>query len=752
MKINNNSSFRIAHVRKMATGEWDMPQLLIDHLEKVAGLSAMFGDSFHSSEWAFNAGLGHDISKSRNEWQTYVMAVSGYGTDAPPMESYQKIEHASSSAKVAEEIFGKAIGRILAYLIAGHHTGLPDWSGSVSSLQYRLQLAKTDSIPSQFRQLLEKRKKSIVVPPFKFAPKDIGFSLWIRMLFSCLVDADYLDTEAYMVPENAAKRNMYLDLEHLKRKFNEYMERLQKETLQKSDTPVNRIRQVVLGDCRSAADQPPGFFSLTVPTGGGKTLSSLAFALGHACRYKKNRIIYVMPYTSIIEQNADVFRTVLGDDQVIEHHCNIEEKNTQEEAIARLAMENWDAPVIVTTTVQFYESLFASKPGACRKLHNIAESVVILDEAQLMPTEYLKPILSCLQSLTEHFGTSVVVCTATQPVLEKQSSFPGFPGLPEGSIREIIKDVPLLYRTLRRVEFDPIDVQSIRTWNDIAEEISSEERVLCIVSDRKSCRELHALMPKGTYHLSALMCPQHRSDVIKRIKEDLHGDMPVRVVSTQLVEAGVDIDFPVVYRSLAGLDSIAQAAGRCNREGLLSQEGKQGRVVVFRGPRNTPSGILRKASETTAGMVMNGLTDPLAPANFQTFFSELYWKANTLDAHQICELSIPDTEECGIQFRSISEAFHLIESSNMKTIFIPYGKGNTLIEHVKRFGLDTRTQRKLQRFSVQIRDAQFQQLLHRGSLVEASVNFFALQCHIEYSDEVGLLIDEINDNPESYLA
>ena len=299
------------------------------------------------------------------------------------------------------------------------------------------------------------------------------------------------------------------------------------------------------------AGEDQGIFSLSVPTGGGKTLSSLAFALEHAIKHKLDRIIYVIPYTSIIEQNADVFRNAVGDDQVVEHHSNLEENDSTPKS--RLACENWDAPIIVTTSVQFFESLFAARSSRCRKLHNIVKSVVVLDEAQLVPVDYLSPILKTMQLLVDHYEVSFVISTATQPAFkERIVGGKRFPGLK--NVKEIMgedKDVDLLYQSLKRnhIQF-PSDIYITASWEEIADQLQQYEQVLCIVSDRKSCRELHSLMPRGTFHLSALMCGQHRSQIIKTIKKKLQNKETVRVISTQLVEAGVDFDFPVVYRAL----------------------------------------------------------------------------------------------------------------------------------------------------------------------------------------------------------
>ncbi|HOE99514.1 MAG TPA: CRISPR-associated helicase Cas3' [Rectinema sp.] len=743
-----NNPELIAHVRKNKDGTWANPQPLIDHLEGSAKLASRFAEAFNSASWAYAAGFTHDIGKAASIWQHYLRVKSGYDDEAHLEIKAGKQDHSSPSAKFVEEQFGKATGRILSYCIAGHHSGLPDWIGSPSSLSFRLQNIKTCSIPEEYRK--DPRFSGSFVPPWKFDNRSLDMSLWIRMIFSCIVDADFLDTESYMEPDNKKTRGDYLSLAELLIQFNSYMDKMIKKTIEEENTIVNQARQKILVECRSAAKSKAGFFSLTVPTGGGKTLSSMAFALEHAAKFGKERIIYVIPYTSIIEQNADVFRKVLGEEQVIEHHSNLDENDSNPKS--RLAAENWDAPIIVTTSVQFFESLFAAKPSRCRKLHNIVNSVVVLDEAQLIPTGYLEPILATMKLLCEHYKVTFVLCTATQPAFEAQDDYPQFPGLPRGSVREIIQDVPRLYRELRRVEVDPVDTNTTRRWEEIAEELKSFERVLCVVSDRRSCRELHALMPKGTYHLSALMCAQHRSDCIAEIKERLKTTEPVRVISTQLVEAGVDIDFPVVYRAMAGLDSIAQSAGRCNREGKLKTNGGLGKVVVFTPQRKPPAGILRKASETTARLLDSGLKDPIDHAAFSQYFSELYWKVNSLDEKGIMKMLSPDMQDCGIQFRSAAEAFHIIDDAMQKTVLVPYGEGEKFIAELKAKGPERWLLRKLQRYSVTIYNDQFYALLNRGSIEEVSPGLFALTCKIEYDDVVGLLIDEMPNDPKSFIA
>lgn len=735
---------KIAHVRTNDDGAWDKPQLLKEHLLNVAQLTRDFADQFQSGTWGYAAGIAHDAGKDTHIWQKYIRKKSGYDEEAHLEGQLGKIEHSCHGAKLTEEVFGKGIGRLLGYCIAGHHAGLPDWlpgdAGAQSSLCFRQQRTTTDGISGELKNVLAKLKPDR--PTWKFENNGLDLSLWIRMLFSSLVDADFLDTEKYMNKGKAQQRSGYLPIKVLLERYNSYMFA---KSASAAKTPINAIRQEILMDCRKAAEHKPGIFSLTVPTGGGKTLSSLAFALQHAAKYGLHRIIYVIPYTSIIEQNADVFREALSRDQVVEHHSNINEDDTSSKA--RLSAENWDAPVIVTTSVQFFESLFAAKPSRCRKLHNIVGSVVVLDEAQLIPVEYLTPILQTMDLLCRHYRVSFVISTATQPALESRDGFRGFP---KGSVREIISDVPRLYKNLKRVEVEtPKDWDKAIRWEDLALQLTREERVLCVVSDRKSCRNLHKLMPKGTYHLSALMCGQHRSEIISEIKQKLRDGAQVRVISTQLVEAGVDIDFPVVYRSLAGLDSIAQAAGRCNREGELAGKG---RVVVFIPPKKSPPGILRKACETTLAMLKASNSDPLEHSDFEKFFADIYWRANSLDSKGILDLLKADPLECGIQFRTAAEKFRIIDDTAQKTILVRYGEGEKFIGMLKSMGPERWLQRKLQRYSVNVYNRDFEKLRAQGAIEEVVPNVYAVTTNMQYDNTIGLLVDEMPDDPEAYIA
>ncbi|WP_211228368.1 CRISPR-associated endonuclease Cas3'' [Paenibacillus pinihumi] len=743
----------IAHVRRNTDGSWAEPHGLANHSEGTASRAESFASKFQSQQWAKAAGWGHDAGKGRPEWLAYLILKSGYDLEAHLEGKTGKVLHAIHGAELVERIYGKGIGRLLAYCIAGHHTGLPDWSSVEGAGQASLQFRK-----SQVNEMdLEQIDPSLIAklqefkplrPPWKFKG-GLDMSLWIRMLFSCLIDADYLDTESYMNQAKASIRGRYLSIAELKERLQLHNEALAKKA---DPTPVNVIRGEILQKCIQVAQGARGIYSMTVPTGGGKTLSGLTFALEHAFAQGLHRVIYVSSYMSILEQNAEVFRTAVGDDQVIEHHSNVIGEEVDDKI--RLAMENWDAPLIVTTSVQFFESLFAAKPGRCRKLHNIANSVIVLDEVQLLPPAFLAPILEALQLLVDRYNVSIVLSTATQPALkERRMGDQLFQGLKD--VKEIIgtdEQVQSLYDALIRTEIQfPNDPYAIESWENIAEQLIQFDQVLCIVSDRKSCRELHGQLPAGTYHLSTLMCGQHRSDKIREIKEKLEQNvtqklescLPVRVISTQLVEAGVDLDFPVVYRAFAGLDSIMQAAGRCNRNGKLLPE--LGKVVVFHPPRPAPIGILRKASETTKSILSMSTADAVtSPAVFEKFFKELYWRAHSLDEKEIVRLLDPqrnDPKECSIFFRTAAERFELIDDTNQRTILVPYRDGRLLLDNLRLNGPDRHLMRKLQRYTVTLYKREFEALQRQGAVKEIWSNIFALTSEIHYSEEVGILIE-----------
>jgi CRISPR-associated endonuclease/helicase Cas3 len=745
----------LAHVRQDKDGSYVIHDLE-EHLRAVAGLAASHASAMGSADWAHLAGLWHDLGKYAKEFQRRIKSVSGYDPDAHLEGSVGRVDHSTAGALHAVEQFG-VLGRILAYLIAGHHAGLPDWhSGETGGAALNARLGDKSHLERAFSQPIPQAILSQTKPASPPVGKSDGFALWVRMLFSCLVDADFLDTEAFMDEDKASQRAGYPAVEELLRRFNSHMN---ESFSGAAPTQVNRIRAEVLRQCREKANDAPGMFSLTVPTGGGKTLSSLAFALEHAAALeraerhsklpvKKRRLIYVIPYTSIIEQTANIFRAIFPD-AVVEHHSNLDPD--KETVKGRLATENWDAPIIVTTNVQFFESLFAARTSRCRKLHNIVNSVVVLDEAQLLPPEFLQPILTVMNLLAQHYGVTFVLSTATQPALNSRSGFGWtFKGL--DGVREIVSDPDSLYRDLERVTVElPEDLHQTQSWDEIAERMQTHESVLAVVNSRADARELHHRLPKGTLHLSALMCGEHRSRVIADIKRRLSMGEVVRVVSTQLVEAGVDVDFPVVYRALAGLDSIAQAAGRCNREGKL----ERGQVFVFVPPKPAPPGHLRRAAQTTVSLLFESRENPLRRELFQRYFEQLYWQAPSLDKHGIEGLLKPDgqaDDQLKVQFRTAAQRFQLIDESGYRSVIVRYGDSPALIGKLQKDGPERWLMRKLQRFTVSLPDYQFKKLLGNGDVREVHPGMFAQTSDALYHPELGVLVGDTNLDPNALVG
>lgn len=745
--------------------------LLVDHLKTVAALAAEFSKTFDTVEvskrWAYLAGLWHDLGKYRPGFQSYVRLANNPDAHIENKVGGREKTHSSAGALWAIQEFerthgvnGKLAGRVLAYLIAGHHAGLHDWDDGLKP-----RLESPDSHQELTEALAVKPRQDILHPsdvPFDPDLKRVpggasGFALWVRMLFSCLVDADFLDTEAHFDRNKSARRQGFPSLDQMRQTFDAHM-----ASLAVADTQINALRADILRQCRAKATLPAGFFSLTVPTGGGKTLSSLAFALEHARTTAISRVIYAIPYTSIIEQTADVFRDVfksLGYEVLVEHHSQADAAEKDETALSRLACENWDAPLVVTTNVQLFESLFAAKTSRCRKLHNLVNSVIVLDEAQQLPPAFLQPILDVLNILVKHYGVTVVLCTATQPALSSTTYFDASKNL-RGleNVREIIDDPDALFDALERVQVElPPDWTTHTTWVDIAAQLCAENCVLTIVNTRKAARELQSIMPPDTLHLSALMCGAHRKDVINHIKQRLKAKRegvdqePLRVISTQLVEAGVDIDFPVVYRALAGLDSIAQAAGRCNREGRLNGKG---RVVVFVPPEPSPPGHLRKGADACIATLHGQAQDPLARALFDRYFKEFYHSVD-LDSHCIVDMLKVEPRTLAMQFRSAAEAFRLIDDQDTAPVVVRYAPQRDIIEKLLgklvTEGPQRWLMRKLQRYTVSIHKRDADRMLGQGSLLLPMPGFY-VQVDTEnlYDPRLGLKIEGNVYNPAGF--
>jgi len=712
-------------------------QSLEDHLQGVAQRASTFAQSIGCEDWGALAGIWHDLGKYAADFQRYLLDANGVEVDQEDagISDSGKVDHSGAGAAHALATLG-VLGEPVAHIIAAHHAGLYDQAELEERLlrvsaKGRLDAALRGRPPAK---ILQSAMPGLPRIPGSQEREPLAYATWLRMLFSCLVDADVLDSEAFSTPAHSRQRGAYPTLATLKPRFDAHMAGF------KNETPVHQLRAEILADCRQRAAGAPGLYTLTVPTGGGKTLSSMAFALEHALRHGFKRVIYVIPYTSIIEQTADVFRGIFGD-AVVEHHSNFERDHETQRA--RLATENWDAPIIVTTNVQFFESLFAARTSRCRKLHNILGAVVILDEAQMLPPPFLQPVVDVLRLLGRHYPCSIVLCTATQPALTDRRSFgEHFRGLPTPT--ELVSDPQDLYRRLKRVEVELPDFTTATDWPELARQIEVHDCVLIIVNSRADAQALHALLPSGSLHLSGRMCGAHRSDLIQQIRSRLREKRenndrePLRVVSTSLIEAGVDVDFPVVYRAMAGLDSIAQAAGRCNREGLLDQPG---RVVVFVPPKEAPPGLQRMGAHSCRSVLNSHAGDPLQPELFTRYFKSLYSKPN-LDQHDIVKLLKNPRD---MRIREAADLFKLIDD-DQQAVLVPYQSDAADTRYADAHQLlmtlpaKGPALRKLQRFTVTVSRRDFHQLQRRSEVREPFPGVWELVSPAQYDLVSGLLL------------
>lgn len=746
-----------AHTKEDAPPElW---QSLEEHLMNVAETAATFASAFDAQPWGYAAGLWHDLGKYSPNFQAYLRRNST--DDAHRAEQCERVDHSSAGAQFAVEQLGVA-GHLLAYVISGHHAGLLDGIGDGPSLDKRLQKSTPDWRPAATRL---PHLRPLNFPPFladalakrHSDPRGTAFSMafFVRMLFSCLVDADFLDTERFMDPSRFASRPRWPEdvMGAMESALNQFMVRLSS-----NDSPVNREREEVRTACLQAAEQPPGLFSLTVPTGGGKTLSSLAFALRHASLHSLKRIIYVVPFTSIIEQNADVFRRVFQPlvqkelpDPVLEHHSAVQAG--EETLESRLASENWDAPLVVTTSIQFFESLFANRARRCRKLHNLACSVVVLDEAQKIPVDFLDPCLRALRELTSHYGTTVVLCTATQPAIHRRPDFPiGLEG-----VREIIPEPRRLQRALKRTTLEYL---GDLTDEALAGRLKEEAQVLCVVNTRDHARKVFHLLKDepSVLHLSAAMCPAHRSYIIRDIRRLLESKKPCRLIATQLVEAGVDLDFPSVYRSLAGLDSVIQAAGRCNRNGSR----QRGTVYLFKSEHPTSERFLSDTTNATVQLLGNRDSSPiyhdlLSLDTVEHYFRLYFWSQKSRwDSRAVLrELSLQNQKEFPFLFgfRTIADRFQLIRDSG-KPVIVPWGEeGASLCNELRKSWNVPRLDilRRLQRYTVQIPGKEWDRAVGRS--IELVHDRFPLliSAQIHYDSRLGLRLEGSDPCPDAFI-
>ena len=710
----------ISHVRLNSSGEVESIQSNEEHLSGVANLAEKFANEFGMGSWGKVLGLLHDKGKERKAFQDYIKKNSGYdSTIQYPTEH----THAFVGGVIAKSLYGKTATDLLCNQIVSHHTGLHDY--------YEMDGILNKEIPLGVNQSVE--KIGLNKPPF--APDFKDFNHLSRMLFSCLVDADYLDTELFMDEESARKRINDIKLESLLPLLETYIDNLQTSS---AESEVNAIRRLVQERCVSTADMAKGFYSLTVPTGGGKTLSSLVWALRHAVHNGMKRIIIAIPYTSIIVQTASILKKIFGEESVLEHHSNFDPQSVKKEFRhkAKLATENWDYPIVVTTNVQLFESMFSNKPSDCRKLHNIANSVIILDEVQTLPTDYLQPIVDALKSYQRMFGISVLFTTASQPVLSgliegcnPQAAFQGI-----DNITEIIPKEYVLHERLRRVRLDIDNTGS--TYDEIANRLLRHDKVLCIVNTRNDAREIFERLPKEglTIHLSRMMCPRHVSKAIQEIKQALsdNSETVIRVVATQLIEAGVDIDFPVVYRQEAGLDSILQAAGRCNREGKLDIATT---YVFSLSVEHKLYGSIIDANNARLNMI--NVNDWFAPETMTEYFRQLYCRKETFDKKDLKTLLYKPTEMC---FAEATKEFRLIEETG-KTVYVNMDDSLELVERLKSDGITYSLMKQLSQYSVSIHERDFQKLLSYGAIEEVIEGIYVVNDRAQYDTNIGLRLD-----------
>ncbi len=690
-------------------------QTIQQHLSGTAHLAGKFAEAFGAQEMGFCEGMLHDIGKYSKEFQER-------------LHGGKKVDHATAGAKVCWEKGG--IYPFLSYCIAGHHAGLPDTGR-------RTDTAGEGTLFGRLKKTIpdyQAYKNEIPIPsisnlPFQpFPDEDMGFcsSVLIRMLYSCLVDADFLDTENFMkngVTGRSSGESMDVLWRRLQEKIQPWLSNSELYT-------VNGRRTEILKSCMEKGALPKGLFRLTVPTGGGKTVASLAFALRHAVIHQMKRIIYVIPYTSIIEQNAKIFADYLGWENVLEHHSEVDYPNSEEGISMQLAAENWDKPVIVTTNVQFFESLFSNKSSRCRKLHNIADSIVIFDEAQMLPNEYLKPCVAVMEQLLRYYGTSMVLCTATQPAL--QNFF--------GKEREAVELCPRLEEQFAFFKRTNLENIGELTEEELVGRLKEETAALCIVNRRKTAQNIFQKMKgEGVFHLSTTMYPKHRNRVLRRIRERLHNGEKCVLISTSLVEAGVDLDFENVYRQEAGVDSIIQAAGRGNREGKRKLE--DSKTYIFRLQGHPPVRGQEKQVAVTRELLQD--QENLEELRtIQKYFEHLY----TLRGDSLDQKNILGSFKNGyFPFARVSRDVWLIENQT-KTIFINREtEAEELLEKIRQRGITRELSRAAGKYCVNVFDWDFRKLYDQGMLEEAAEllgeGMYVLREQDQYSEEMGLILE-----------
>lgn len=699
----------VAHKRETDGAE----QTVKAHLNGAAERSKAFAAEFGCGELGRAVALLHDVGKYSPAFQRRIRGEN------------LSVDHSTAGAKEAAQKL-KNIAASLA--IAGHHGGMPDLGSKFDTEADVTLFGRLKRQLEDYSACFGEIDRINATAPEWAGANYINVFFFTHMLFSCLVDADYLDTESFL-REGTVRRGGYASVAELHAKVNAHIAKWQDP---KGD--LNKRRTAILNAVREKGRTVErGLFTLTVPTGGGKTVTSAAFALEHAVKRHLRRMIYVIPYTSIIEQTQDVFNGIFGEQNVIAHYASVA-YNTDESGnindVRKLAAENWDAPIIITTNVQFFESLYSNKPGKCRKLHNIANSVIVFDEAQMIPTAWLYPCMAAVSQLTRYYGCTCVLCTATQPALDgiikRQDIWP------EAKLTELCPEPQQMYKAFRRVRYTRIGKCSDEKLCAL---MKAQARALMIVNTRRQAQELYkAIRGEGNvFHLSTTMCPVHRREVLAEIKERLREGKPCRVISTSLVEAGVDVDFPVVYRAAAGLDSVIQAGGRCNREGKAAC----GEVYVFDAEENTP--VSMKKSISVFERTAEKHDDIASPQAIEDYFAFLYYLggSDALDKKSIMREISCDRME----YRSIAEKFNLIDNED-RTVYVPYAAGKELVQSILTNPNPTRAMlRRLDGYGVSVRKNTFDALYASGATSLLGENAAVLGKEELYDLHMGLPLE-----------
>ncbi len=703
------SSTEYAHsVENYPESSWEP---LANHLKAVGRTARENCRYFGSADCGELVGMLHDLGKVKPEFQAKLRGQKN------------SVSHSGEGALYLREHY-KALGGLLAYCVAGHHTGLPNGAinstkGSPSTpLLERLNSGTAIQFPVESCPL--EINKLTVPDPLKNIEGNGLFEaqFFVRMVFSALVDADFIETENFYknAPHPRSRRSDQANIHRgCKIDLDLLMLLLRKkcESFRQPTTELNRLRAEVLNAASEAAFQTPGLFSLTVPTGGGKTLSSLRFALDHAVKHNLRRVIFVAPFTAIIEQVADVFREALSSsDAVLEHHSSFEPSDrifdeTQIERLS-LAAQNWDRPVVVTTAVQFFESLFSNRTQKCRKLHNVARTVIILDEAQTLPVAFLRPCLAALKELVRGYRCSVVFCTATQPAIRDIDGLRVQEAIPAAKTREIAPNPNALYQRTRRVEAKFIGLQHNRT---IVQRVQGR-KTLVIVNNKRQARKLFDLLDVGL-HLSTNMTARHRRDVLKQIRDGYAGP----VISTALIEAGVDLDFPCVWRAVAGIDSLVQAAGRCNREGYFKELGQ---LYIFEAEKEfPPPAELQLSANIALDVLQEYADDPLCQDAVKSYFKRLYWdRLNDLDSQNIIRKINDSGNKFYFPFADIAAEFRLIREQTADLIIgrgAKYGLNSATESALKYQRFASAIARSVQPFTISVSKSIRSQLIQSGA-------------------------------------